>query len=80
MKPELLDAVDARYPARLRERLGADAPPQLTALGNLDLLTVPKTALEMKRRGHGATAIEKVVYQNPQKFLSQCARFKIASP
>src|SRR5438552_8396846 len=48
--------------------------------GVSDPLAVPKTALEMKRRGHGATAIEKVVYQNPQKFLSQCARFKIASP
>jgi predicted Rossmann fold nucleotide-binding protein DprA/Smf involved in DNA uptake len=45
MTPTLLNAADARYPARLRERLGADAPPQLTALGNLDLLALPKTAL-----------------------------------
>ena len=43
--------------------------------GVSDPLAVPKTALEMKRRGHGATAIEKVVYQNPRNFLSQCAKF-----
>jgi predicted Rossmann fold nucleotide-binding protein DprA/Smf involved in DNA uptake len=40
-----IKAVAAEYPARLRERLGADAPPELTALGNLDLLALPKTAL-----------------------------------
>jgi len=39
----VLDASDRRYPARLRERLGTDAPPQLTALGNLELLALPKT-------------------------------------
>lgn len=40
-----LNFADARYPAQLRQRLGADAPAQLTALGNLDLLSLPKTAL-----------------------------------
>ena len=35
----------AEYPAHLRVRLGADAPPVLTAHGNLDLLKLPKTAL-----------------------------------
>lgn len=44
MIPILLSTDDARYPARLRERLGAPAP-QVTALGNLDLLALPKTAL-----------------------------------
>lgn len=53
MTPVLLNAEDARYPARLRERLGADAPPQLTALGNLDLLTLPKTALFCSARCPG---------------------------
>src|SRR5436190_18239435 len=48
--------------------------------GISDPLAVPKTALEMKRRGHRAGAIERVIFQNPQRFLSQCARFKIASP
>jgi predicted metal-dependent TIM-barrel fold hydrolase len=47
--------------------------------GVSDPLAVPKTALEMKRRGHRATAIEKIVYQNPQRFLSQCEKFKLAS-
>jgi predicted Rossmann fold nucleotide-binding protein DprA/Smf involved in DNA uptake len=53
MTPMLLNATDARYPARLRERLGKDAPPQLTALGNLDLLTLPKTALFCSTRCPG---------------------------
>ena len=46
--------------------------------GVSDPLAVPKTALEMKRRGHVVAAVEKVVFQNPRKFLSQCARFKVA--
>jgi predicted metal-dependent TIM-barrel fold hydrolase len=41
-------------------------------------LAVPKTALEMRRRGWSPEAIDKVVYQNPVRFLSQCARFKLA--
>jgi len=42
---ETITREDSRYPARLVQRLGADAPPELTALGNLDLLALPKTAL-----------------------------------
>jgi uncharacterized protein len=45
--------------------------------GVSDPLAVPKTALEMQKRGHTAEAIDKVVFQNPMKFLSQCAKFKI---
>ncbi len=46
--------------------------------GISDPLAVPKTALEMKRRGYLADAIEKTVFLNPQKFLSQSANFKLA--
>src|SRR5205809_2411788 len=53
MTPIALNVADARYPARLRERLGADAPRQLTALGNLDLLDFPKTALFCSARCPG---------------------------
>jgi hypothetical protein len=35
----------ARWPRLLTERLGEAAPPKLWTLGNLDLLTLPKTAL-----------------------------------
>jgi predicted metal-dependent TIM-barrel fold hydrolase len=45
--------------------------------GVSDPLAVPKTALEMKRRGHLANAIEKVVFENPKKFLSQSKNFKL---
>jgi len=45
--------------------------------GVSDPLAVPKTALEMKKRGHRTAMIEKVVYRNPQKFLSQCPKFKV---
>ena len=40
-------------------------------------LNVPYTALEMKRRGWSAEDIDKVVYQNPLKFLSQSKKFKL---
>jgi predicted Rossmann fold nucleotide-binding protein DprA/Smf involved in DNA uptake len=44
---------DSGYPARLRERLGEDAPPELTTIGNLDLITLPKTALFCSARCPG---------------------------
>ena len=44
---------DPRYPARLRQRLGADAPPELTALSNLDLLSQLMTALFCSARCPG---------------------------
>src|SRR3990172_9448929 len=48
-----LTDTNARYPARLRERLGDSAPPKLTVLGNLDLLAQPKTALFCSARCPG---------------------------
>lgn len=45
MTPLALAATDARYPARLRERLGEAKSPQLAVLGNLNFLALPKTAL-----------------------------------
>jgi predicted metal-dependent TIM-barrel fold hydrolase len=45
--------------------------------GLSDPLAVPKTALEMKKRGHRADAIEKVVFANPEKFLRQSGKFKL---
>jgi hypothetical protein len=45
--------------------------------GVSDPLAVPKTALEMKKRGHLENAIEKVIFQNPKKFLKQCPKFKL---
>jgi predicted metal-dependent phosphotriesterase family hydrolase len=33
----------------------------------------------MRRRGHSAEAIDKLIYQNPMRFLSQNSRFKIAT-
>ncbi len=45
--------------------------------GVSDPLAVPKTAQEMKKRGHKAAVVDKVVYQNPQRFLRQCPKFKI---
>ena len=53
MTPVALNATEPRYPARLRQRLGVDAPAQLTALGNLDLLALPKTALFCSARCPG---------------------------
>lgn len=38
-------------------------------------LSIPYTALEMRRRGHSAEAVDDVIYQNPLRFLSQCPKF-----
>ena len=48
---------DARYPPQLRERMGDDAPAQLSALGNLDLLALPKTALFCSVRCPGSAIL-----------------------
>ena len=43
--------------------------------GVSDPLSVPKCALQMRVRQHGAEMIERVIYQNPRAFLSQSPRF-----
>jgi hypothetical protein len=43
--------------------------------GISDPLAVPRTMLEMKRRGWSAELIEHVTYANPAKFMGQCAKF-----
>ena len=40
-------------------------------------LAVPRTALEMRKRGHTAQAIDRLIYENPLRFLSQCPKFKV---
>lgn len=45
--------------------------------GVADPLAVPKTALEMRKRGHSAEMIDRLLFENPRRFLSQCARFTI---
>ena len=40
-------------------------------------LNVPRTALEMRKRGWTADAVDKVIYQNPIAFMSQCPKFKL---
>ena len=46
--------------------------------GHSDPLAVPKTAVEMRRRGHSPAEIDRLIYQNPLQFLSQCPKFKLA--
>ena len=41
-------------------------------------LAVPRTALEMRRRGWGNDAIDRVIYENPKRFMSQCSKFKMS--
>jgi predicted metal-dependent TIM-barrel fold hydrolase len=40
-------------------------------------LAVPYAALEMRRRGHSAEQVDKMIYQNPVTFLGQCPNFKV---
>ncbi len=46
--------------------------------GRSEPLAVPKTALEMSRRGHSPEAIDHLVYGNPLRFLSQSPRFRLS--
>ncbi len=46
--------------------------------GVSDPLAVPKTALEMRRRGYTDDFIDAVLFRNPHRFLSQCPKFKLA--
>jgi predicted metal-dependent TIM-barrel fold hydrolase len=46
--------------------------------GVSDPLAVPRTALEMKKRGHKPEAIEQVIYHNPIQFLAQSGKFLIS--
>jgi predicted metal-dependent TIM-barrel fold hydrolase len=41
-----------------------------------DPLATLKTANEMRRRGHSEALIQKIFYENPKAFLSQCPKFK----
>ena len=47
--------------------------------GVSDPLAVPKTALEMRRRGHSEETIDKLIYQNPLQFLRQTPKFILPS-
>jgi len=57
MTPLALGSDHTRYPPRLRERLDNAAPAQLTTLGNLDLLPLPKTALFCSARCPGSVIL-----------------------
>ena len=40
-------------------------------------LAIPYTAMEMRKRGHGADAVDGLIYRNPLAFLSQCPKFRL---
>jgi uncharacterized protein len=42
-----------------------------------DPLATLKTANEMRRRGHPEELIQRIFYENPKTFLSQCPKFSI---
>lgn len=45
--------------------------------GPSDPMNVPKTAVELKRRGHPPSVFETISFDNPRTFLSQCDKFKV---
>ena len=45
--------------------------------GRSEPLAVPRTALEMRKRGHSAQTVDALIFGNPNKFLSQNKRFKL---
>ncbi len=48
--------------------------------GHSDPLAVPRTALEMRRRGYTPAWVDNILYQNPYKFLSQNPKFRLPPP
>jgi len=40
-------------------------------------LAVPGAALEMRRRRHSLDAVDRLIFQNPARFLSQCPKFVV---
>jgi predicted Rossmann fold nucleotide-binding protein DprA/Smf involved in DNA uptake len=46
---QIIDRNNTSFPAQLAEDLGKKAPARLWAIGSLDLLSVPKTALFCSR-------------------------------
>jgi len=45
--------------------------------GPSDPLAVPKCRQEMRRRGHAAETIQRISFENPRAFLSQCEKFRV---
>jgi predicted metal-dependent TIM-barrel fold hydrolase len=45
--------------------------------GHSDPLAVSKCGLEMRQRGHDPSFVEKILFQNPHRFLSQSPRFNL---
>lgn len=46
--------------------------------GHSDPLAVPKTCVEMRRRGHTSESINRISFENPKTFLSQSSKFNIS--
>jgi predicted metal-dependent TIM-barrel fold hydrolase len=45
--------------------------------GVSDPMAVPKAGLEMRKRGHVAESIDRILFQNPKTFLEQSPNFKL---
>jgi predicted metal-dependent TIM-barrel fold hydrolase len=45
--------------------------------GHSDPLAVPKACFEMRKRGHTEEEIDRIVFQNPARFMSQSPHFKV---
>ena len=57
----VIDQNGASYPILLTKRLGKDAPVRLWAIGRLDLINIPKTALFCSKRCPGDAILEAMV-------------------
>jgi predicted metal-dependent TIM-barrel fold hydrolase len=45
--------------------------------GVSDPLAVPRTAIELRRRGHDEDTVDRLFFRNPHAFLSQCPNFRV---
>jgi predicted metal-dependent TIM-barrel fold hydrolase len=46
--------------------------------GHSDPMSIPRTVLEMRRRGHRESVIQRICFGNPRRFLGQSRKFRVA--
>ena len=64
-----IDMIEARGPERVCVASACDWGPSVP-------VAVPEFALAMRRRGHAAELIDRVIYRNPASFLGQSPKFR----
>jgi len=68
--PRAADIIEMYGPERIYVNSACD-------WGHSNPLAVPQFIMEMRRRGHSESLIQRVVYENPREFLQQSPKFSL---